>query len=215
VERTEWNANFAQQAAPELRRKRYQMKPRLGLATTDCVFMSSFDGYRWHRFDEATMTAGPEGGFNWLYGDCYPASGALLETPSSVEGEPRELSLYVRTRSPKDETVTEIVRYTYRKDGFASYKATYRPQALTTKPFRLDSVNRLFMNFRTSARGYVYVTVLDEKGTPRDGYRSCEYFGDSLHREIVFDRPLSELAGQPIRLHFDMSDAELFSLELV
>lgn len=212
VERLEWNSNFEQHAAYELRRKRYEMKPRLGLATTDCVFMSSIDGYRWHRFDEATMTAGSEGGFNWIYGDCYPASGTLVETQSAVEGEPCELSLYVRTRNPKDETVNEIVRYTYRKDGFASYKAPYRPKTLVTKPFLWEGTDRLFLNFRTSARGYIFVTVLDESGSAIDGYRSCELFGDSLHREIKFDRPLSDLSGAPIRFRFDMSDAELFSL---
>lgn len=211
VERLTWNSNFEQHAALDLRKKRYDMKPRLGLATTDCVFMSSADHYHWHRFDEATMTPGPEGGFNWIYGNCYPASGTLVQTPSWVEGEPDKLSLYVRTIHPKKETVNQVVRYTYRKDGFASYKATYRPQTLTTKPMCLNA-DQLSLNFRTSARGYIYVTVLDEEGNPIAGYRSCEIFGDSISRRIDFERPLSELRDQVIRFRFEMSDAELFAL---
>lgn len=211
VERLTWNSNFEQHAAIELRKKRYDMKPRLGLATTDCVFMSSLDGYRWHRFDEATMTPGAEGGFNWIYGDCYPASGIPIKTPSSVTGEPCELSLYVRTRHPENEGVNQITRYTYRKDGFASYKSTYRPQTLTTKPMCLCA-DTLSLNFRTSARGFVYVTVLDEQGREIEGYRSCELFGDSLSRRVDFERPLSELRGRVIRFRFEMSDAELYAL---
>ena len=213
VERLSWNSNFEQHAAGELRRARYEMKPRLGLATTDCVFMSSTDHYRWHRFDEAALTPGPEGNANWLYGDCYPASGGLIETPSSIEDAPHELSLYVRERHPVRRGVNRMVRYVYRKDGFASYKATYQPQILTTKPLLLDG-DRLFLNFRTSARGFIYVSVLDEQGSVIEGYRSCEIFGDSLNREVTFDRPISELHGQSIHLQFNMSDAELYSLFL-
>jgi len=212
VERLTWNSNFEQHAAPELRRKRYEMKPRLGLATTDCVFMSSSDRYHWHRFDEATMTPGPEGGFNWLYGDCYPACGQPIETDSAVAGAPRELSFYVRTRHSKNETVNEITRYVYRKDGFASYKATYRPQSLVTKPLVLEDCSTLSINFRTSARGYLFVSVLDEAGNFITGYRSCELFGDSNERRVDFERALSELSGRTLRFCFEMSDAELFSL---
>ena len=211
VERTSWNSNFEQHAAYPLRRRRYEMKPRLGLATTDCVFMSSTDGYRWHRFDEATITPGPEAHTNWIYGNCYPASGIPLETPSRIDGEPNELSLYVRTIDPKRETLNEITRYVYRKDGFASYKATYRPQHVVTKPMELNA-DRLSINFRSSARGFVFVSVLDESGAPIEGYRSCELFGDSVSRRVDFEKPLSELFGRVVRFAFEMSDAELFSM---
>jgi hypothetical protein len=212
VERLKWNSNFDQHAALELRRERFEMKPRLGLATTDCVFMSSTDHYHWYRFDEASITPGPEGGFNWLYGDCYPACGTLVSTPSAVEGEPEQLSLYVRTTHPTRGEVKEITRYVYRRDGFASCKATYRPQTLTTKMGILTDCAKMSMNFRTSARGYVYVTVEDEWGVPIEGYRSCELFGDSPERDVVFEMPLSELNGRSIRLRFDLSDAELYSV---
>ena len=119
--------------------------------------------------------------------------------------------MYVRTRHPENEGVNQITRYTYRKDGFASYKSTYRPQTLTTKPMCLCA-DTLSLNFRTSARGFVYVTVLDEQGREIEGYRSCELFGDSLSRRVDFERPLSELRGRVIRFRFEMSDAELYAL---
>ena len=212
VERMRWSPNFDRLAGLALRRERFETMPRLGLATTDCVFMSSTDHYHWHRFDEAAITPGPEGGFNWFYGDCYPACGMPIPTPSAVVGEPEQLSLYVRTTHPERPELKEITRYVYRREGFASYKATYRPQTLTTKTAVLTDCASMRVNFRTSARGYVYVTVEDEQGVPIEGYRSCELFGDSLERNVVFERPLSELNGRPIRLRFDMSDAELYAM---
>ena len=68
------------------------------------------------------------------------------------------------------------------------------------------------MNFKTSARGSIYVSVLDENGMAIDGYTTCELFGDSVNRIIDFDKPLSELQGRAISLSFAMSDAEIFSL---
>ena len=88
----------------------------------------------------------------------------------------------------------------------------YRPQRLVTKPLTLDDCHTLSINFRTSARGFIYVSVLDEAGEPITGYRSCELFGDSNERRVDFERSLIDLQGKSVRFCFEMSDAELFSL---
>ena len=210
TERKEWNKNYDRLCGGEWRRERYAMNKRYALAVTDCVFMSSRDNKSWRRFDEAALEIGPEVYTNWVYGDCYLAGGGVVETPSRFEGEPNELSVYVRGRKYDDPMAGVINRYSYRRDGFASYKAPYEKKILRTKLFTFEG-DVLSMNFKTSARGSIYVSVLDERGEPIDGFSTCELFGDSLDREIDFERPLSELCGKAVSLCFVMSDAELFS----
>ena len=206
VERREWNDNFEQMSGLAIRRQKCAQNKRYGLAVTDCVFMHSTDHYHWHRFDEAILTPELEYKTNWFYGDCYPAVGTMAELT------PGELSFFERRRNAEDHDLVEMHRHTYRKDGFASFKASYTPCTLLTKPFTFEG-DTLSVNFRTSARGNLFVEVLDEAGAPLPGYASCEYFGDSLERFIRFEQPLSALAGTPIRLKFSLRDGELFSLQ--
>jgi hypothetical protein len=212
VERKEWTANYDRLCGAELRRERMKLEPRLGLAVTDCVFMSSRDMVNWYRFDEACLTPGPESGSNWVYGDCYPAVGGLIETPSAFPHEPSELSLYVDNHHWMKEKV-ELVRYAFRRDGFASVKAGYARKTLRTVPFTFDG-GELTMNFRSSARGGIVLKILDERNLPVEGYGTCELFGDSPDRTVDFARPLSELNGKVVKFEFSMRDAELFALRL-
>ena len=214
-ERFEWNASFERLTAKEMRLKRMtkdgKIDPglkRQGLAVTDCLFMSSRDRERWFRFDEAALTPGPEDGYNWEYGDCYPAIG-MIETPGRFSSEP-ELSLLCEAHHWTDAPV-ELIRYIYRKDGFASYKAGYKPKTLRTVPFTFNG-GELSLNFRSSARGYVTVSFLDENGNAVEGYISCPHFGDTTDRVIDFDKPLAELSGRKVSLSFAMSDAEIYSM---
>ena len=209
-ERREWTPNFDRLCDYDSRRKRSKTDIRFGTAITDCLFMSSRDYYHWYRFDEACLSPGPERGPNWRYGDCYPAQGTIVETPSRFRGEPNELSIYAQEFYDK----AEFIRYVYRRDGFASVKADSQGKTLTTKPFQFVG-ERLTMNFRTSARGCIYLTVTDESNVPLEGYRTCEIFGDALDREIDFEKSLSEIQGKTVRLVFTMRDAEIYSLRLL
>lgn len=205
VERKEWTPNFDQLAGVERRRERMRMHPRYGLATTDCVFMSSRDGKRWQRWDEAFMTPGPEHERNWVYGDCYPAVG-MIETPAERPDAPPELSLYTFedhwSRLP-----AKLRRHTLRVDGFVSYRATYRPCRVLTRPLVFTGQS-LSLNLATSAKGYLRVRL---HGADRT-LESCELFGDSLDRRVPFaGGDLAELAGRPVRVEFLMSDADLYS----
>lgn len=214
VERKEWNKNYDRLCGGEWRKERYAQNKRYALAVTDCVFMSSRDNKSWYRFDEAAVEIGPEVYTNWVYGSCYLAGGGVLETPSRFEGEPNELSIYVRDRRHDDPMAGVITRYAYRMDGFASYKAPYAAKTLRTKPFTFEGES-LFMNFKTSARGSIYLSILDELGNAIEGYSTCELFGDSINRAVDFDRPLAELQGKRVIFNFTMSDAEIFSLKFV
>ncbi len=210
VERKEWTRNYDRLCGADLRRERMKKEKRLGLAVTDCVFMSSRDGVNWFRFDEACLSPGPESGSNWVYGDCYPAAGGLIETPSRFAGEPAELSLYVFNHHWMKEKV-ELVRYAFRRDGFASVKADYRRRTLLTRPFTFDG-SELSLNFRTSARGGIVLRILDGHNLPVEGYETPELFGDSVDRTVDFDRPLADLKGKTVRFLFSMRDSELYAM---
>ena len=210
IERREWTKNYDHLCGAAERRERMEREePREGLAVTDCVFMSSRDAYHWYRFDEACLAAGIETGHNWVYGDCYPMLGLLL-SPSRFENEPDVLSLYVNNRY-KSSLVTQMVRYSFRQDGFASYKADAKWHTLKTVPFTFDG-EALRLNFRTSARGSIYLSILNAYGQPLEGYKSCEIFGDALDRTVDFDRSLSELAGKPVCFEFTMRETELYAM---
>ena len=60
VERKGWTANYDRFCGADRRKKRMEMESRLGIAVTDCVFMSPRDNVNWYRFDEACLTPGPE-----------------------------------------------------------------------------------------------------------------------------------------------------------
>ena len=208
VERHEWNDNFAQMPDPDRRQSRMKLHPRYGLTTTDCVLMTSRDGYRWNRQDEAWLTPGIERPITWVYGDCYPAVG-VFQTPSALPGAPDELSVYSYDGHWCG-TAAYLRRNTIRMDGFFSYRADYAPQQLVTKPLLYEG-GKLSLNFSTSARGYIYVTVKCGK----EAVHSCELFGDTLDRTVPFDGELEAFAGKEITLEFTMSDADLYSMQFV
>ena len=207
VEKQAWTPNFDQLADPEFRKARMEMSQRYGLTVTDCVFMSSRDGKAWNRFDEAFMTPGPEHPLNWVYGDCYPAVG-LIETPSEHPGAPNELSIYDFENHWSGKPA-QMRRFTIRIDGFASYRATYKPCRLVTKPFIFNG-STLSINFATSAAGSLIIKLIGEDTE----LVSCELFGNSHDRRVVFDRDgVGELAGKPVRMEIAMRDADIYSFK--
>jgi hypothetical protein len=205
AERKEWTPNYDQLPGVERRRKRMKVCPRYGLAVTDCLFMCSRDGRRWQRWDEAFLRPGPERDYNWVYGDCYPAVG-MIETPSHLSGAPPELSMYAFDNH-WGAIPTELRRYTIRIDGFVSYRATFKPQRVVTKPFLFEGRD-LLLNFATSAAGSVRITL--RSGS--DSLTSCELFGDSLARRVFPGTDeVARLAGKPVTMEIEMSDADIYS----
>lgn len=204
-----WTPNYDQLCGVEGRRARYARESRFGLAVTDCAFMASHDGERFYRHEDAFLTPGPENGYNWKYGDCYPAWG-MLETPSEVEGEGKEISLLVPTKSWHNVPV-EVVRYSLRLDGFASMRAPGREErVLVTKPFVYEG-QALYANLATSAMGYLYFELKTEDGV---SVRSYEIFGDATDKRISFFEPqmVAELSGKPVTLTVRMRDADLYAI---
>ena len=68
----------------------------------------------------------------------------------------------------------------------------------------------MYLNFRTSAAGAIRIRLTDESGNVND---SCEIFGNAVHREIVFDKPIGSFTEKPIQMEIRMRDAEVFSFQ--
>jgi len=180
---------------------------REGTALTDCVIMTSYDGFTFDRRDEAFMTPGVESRNNWWYGNCYTVYG-LAETEADEESAPREISFYMG-ENYRIKNVN-FRRYTVRLDGFFSWKASYSGAEVLTKPIVLGG-GEMRLNFATSAVGGIKVCICDENGSELEGYESYTVFGDSVDRPVVFAKPLADLAGKTVRLKFKMKDAEIYS----
>lgn len=174
---------------------------------TDCMLITSRDGKSFHRTNEAFLTSGVQNGHNWVYGDCYIASG-LFQTESDFPGEPDEMSFYApfgsRTRP------VYYVRYALRLDGFRSWSTDNNGGYVLTGIMQIDA-NGLNVNFATSALGYLRIKICDENGDEIPGYDSGTLFGDDVSRPVEFEKPLSELSGQNVKLKFEMMECDFYS----
>ena len=206
MERRAWNGSFEELGGKEKRLQRMEQSPRYGLAITDCIFMCSRDGQRFHRYDEAYLRPQMENGYNWVYGDCYPARG-LFETPAADKDAPNEISFFCPPRKWTG-VYTELQRFTVRLDGFVSLHAGYAEKEIVTKPFSYSGEN-LYINFATSARGYMTFTLCCEGKE----YHSCETFGNTTDRRVAFeDGVVAALAGREVVLRVHMRDADLYAI---
>ncbi len=208
IERKEWTPNYDELTDRENRRARFEREDRFGLAITDCTFIASHNGLKFKRFAEAFVRPGRENGKNWIYGDVgYPALG-IIETAAAYPDVGKEISLYFPRNEWHDEP-TELWRYTIRLDGFVSLHADgEREEVITTKPFVFEG-DDLFINFETSARGYLYITLTADDGV---ALQSCETFGDSDDRRVRFENgKVSELRGKEVIMKITLRDADIYS----
>ena len=55
------------------------------------------------------------------------------------------------------------------------------------------------------------MTLIDADG---NRYPSCETFGDTIERKIVFDdaEAVAKLSGKPVTIEFKMWDADIYSM---
>ncbi len=207
VERREWTANYDELSGREFRLKQYEKSKRFGLAITDCVFINSRDGKTWDRIEEAIFTPGLENGYNWFYGDCYPMY-FMLETKDEFGSA--EISMFIPEDFADGESSTNIIRYTFRVDGFGYYSGGYKGARLVTNEFEFNGEN-LYFNFSTSAKGSVYIKVTDGETS----IESCEIFGDSICRRVTFENgKLSQFIGKKIKLEIVLNDAKIFAFEI-
>ena len=96
------------------------------------------------------------------------------------------------------------------KDRFTAVEADYTGGEFATCPVRFEG-QALHLNIETSALGLARVEIQDAGATPIGGYRLEEC--DRIHTANTVDRvvtwrggqsDVSALAGQPIRLRFEL-----------
>jgi len=182
---------------------------RIGTVFVDTGIITSRDGFHFHRWNGAYMTPGPQRPDNWYYEDCYLGYD-MITTDSDYEPGTPELSIY----RPEGYHVanTRIVRYTVRMDGFFSWHSDFSGGSVTTVPLTFDG-DSLEINYATSGLGSIRVIICDQTGAAIEGYDSDLIWGDMIDRNIDFDKPLSDLKGKPVRIRFEMKDADIYSFK--
>lgn len=168
-------------------------------AATDILFMSTRGGSKYDReFTQSFIRPGI-GADGWANRANYAAIG-IHQTGEA------EMSIFL----------TGGRRYTLRLDGFASVNAPLEGGEFITKPFTFTG-SKLELNYSTSAAGQMRVEVQDGDGKALPGFSldDCEpIWGDHIARIVAWkgSPDLGAHAGKPVRLRFEMSDADLFSI---
>lgn len=202
---------------PKQRELRASANKRYGYAISETLLMASRDGIHFKRWNEAFLRPGIERPRTWHYGAQYMGWHAV-ETKSAIPGAPNELSLYA-TEGYWHGKGSALRRYTLRLDGFVSVNAGMKGGELITKPIIFDGSN-LELNFATSAAGGIRVEVQQTDGKPVKGFSLNDseiHFGDTIARRTSWksSATLSKLAGTPVRLRFELKDADLYSYRFV
>lgn len=174
---------------------------------SDGVFMSSRGGHHFDRsFVEALVRPGLDLG-NWSARSNMAGLGVVPTGPG-------EMSIYMIRHYAQPSVYLE--RLTLRTDGFASIYAPRAGGTVLTNPL-LFKGGRLLLNFSTAAAGSLKVAILDEKGGALPGFSvddADEITGDRLEGVATWrgSPDVSTLAGQPVRLQFSLTDADVFSI---
>ena len=123
-----------------------------------------------------------------------------------IETSPEEFSMYI-SENYRTET-NGVRRLSIRKYGFASVHADYDEGILLTKPFKFIG-SSLFINYSTSAAGYIMVEILDENLNVLSA--SEEIYGDEIFEKVDLDKSLIGFEGRNIRLRFRLRDADVYA----
>ncbi|MDG2222859.1 MAG: hypothetical protein P8L85_15880 [Rubripirellula sp.] len=172
------------------------------------VFMSSRDGLHFQRWSDALIPEDAPADRNGNRSN-YMAWG-LLQLP----GQKRELSVYA-TEAYYTGPNSRLRRFAYRLDGFASVTSDNRGGNLLTKPLVFTG-DQLEINYQTSSTGSIRVELQELDGTPIKGLASSDcqpVSGDSTAHQVQWGvrTNLQALAEKPIRIMFEMEDANLYS----
>jgi len=211
-ERKAWTPTYDELCGSEKRLQGILSKksaPRCNLAVTDAIFMTSRDGHKFTRYDEAIVPPLPEYPLGWCYGSTY-VTPALIETPSDIPGADNEYTIFVSENYASVPNQLQLGRYTIRLDGFVSRHADGEEKILATKEFIYDG-DMLFANIETSAWGHAYFTLKCEGKE----YTSYGIFGNSVNKKIHFmdENAVRKLSGKAVTLEIRMVDCDIYGIK--
>ena len=172
------------------------------------IMMTSRDGLRFHRWPDPVVpeTAPKDRGGN--------RSNYMTWGMVSLPGKPREFSVYA-TEAYYEGPDCRVRRFVFRKDGLVSL---YADQGTVTTRAITFTGKELVLNYRTRNRdGSIRVEVQDASGRHLEGLTLADchpLVGDELEQRVVWQpgANLSRWEGKPVRLHFVLQHADLFSL---
>ena len=195
------------QVLTEDQARRLNVNPKYFNDCSDAVLMTSRGGNKYSRtFMEGFIRPGI-GLQNWVSRSNYPALNV-------VQTGPAEMSVYLN--QDYAQPTSHLHRYTLRIDGFISLNASYDGGEMSTKPLRFTG-DTLFLNFSTSAAGFIKVEILDIEGKSIKGFElenAKELIGNEIEKAVSWqgNPDLTKLMDKPVRLRFVMKDADLYSL---
>ena len=131
-----------------------------------------------------------------------------------LPGNDKEYSTYA-TEAYYTGPDSRVRRFTYRVDGFVSLRAGAGGGELVTKPL-VFSGGKLAVNFVTREGGRLRVELQDADGRPIERFTladSTPIRGDAIDQPVAWKNgdDVGALAGKPIRVRFELNNADLFS----
>ncbi|HBP38778.1 MAG TPA: hypothetical protein DD640_08580 [Clostridiales bacterium] len=189
--------------------ERHKNPEMMYVGVSDDIIMSSRDGRHWSRpFLESWVKPGLDPR-NWTQRNLIVAQG-ILETGD-------DFSLFVNENYSWDSSY--IRRVTVPKYRFGSVHADRQGGVMLTQPVLLEG-DRLRINYATSAPGSIRVGIVNESGWPLSDYSTedCDViYGDELEHDVTWrgSADLSFLKGTAVRFKFELTDADLYALQVV
>jgi hypothetical protein len=174
---------------------------------SDAVLLTSRGGNHYQRtFMEGFLRPGI-GLNNWISRTNYPALNV-------VQTGETEISFYVN--QDYAQPTSHLQRYSLRTDGFASIHASYETGEMTTRLLTFTG-SHLIINFSTSAAGYILAELLDSQNNVIDDFSFDNCFpviGNEISRQIEWKSGsiLKNLKDTPVKIHFKMKDADIYSI---
>lgn len=195
--------------------------------TFDVQLATSSDGITWNRYRESYVPAGFYDGLELRLvsmGQGIVRRGRLLYQYfvgwPHTHGRPStwDRDLEDRARWLKED-LGGIYCATQRVDGFISIDAAYTGGTLITQPLRFEG-NRLSLNLDTTGCGTAKVALLQADGTPIPGFTiaDCKVINaDQIDYHVQWQNgpDLTAIAGQPVRLQFEMRNTKLYALQFL
>ena len=162
---------------------------------SDAVLMTSRDGVHWDRAVKDAWIAGGLYDHEWTQ-RCFISAGGVI-----ARGD--RFIFYVEQNYMWEDG--GIWAYSVPKFRFTSLYADGSGGSFATKPLEFVS-DDIYLNFSTSAYGYVKVKVFSQDGTGL--FDSGEVFGNELSHRLHIDG----LAGKTGYLTVDLNEAHLYAI---
>ncbi len=162
---------------------------------SDCVLITSRDGIFWDKTVQDAWIAPSMHRHDWSQRN-YITAGGIAEVGDYF---------YVYTTQRYEWEDDGIWAYAVPRYRFISLYAEGDGGSFTTKDLEFET-DDIYLNFSTSAYGYVKVTVLDEDG--KEFYKSDEQYGNEISRKLTIEG----LKGKKGKLVIELSEAHLYAI---